>query len=547
MHRQSNQSSKCLAKTEAIRPDRPYAIEPDESNCFDELPIGQQEVSRKTRPFILKFKTKKNLYIYDVNTGRIVRVDSLLWDLIDDIGKLDHEEIVQKHVRRGKAVTEILASLEEISHAQTNKLLFLSNRPSRIPILSRQGVENCVQHYTHCVHLHVTENCNFRCLYCEYEDLYAMNPNRAQRKMEWDIAKLAIDDFLDHSDAYGGLENTKGIGFYGGEPLLNLDLIKQCVRYVRKRTNDAVPFRITTNGSLLTGSTADFLAEEHFHVCVSIDGPQQIHDSCRIFADGSGTHRVVMENLYHFLDKYPNYDRLSVNTVLTHPKNNSAIQKFFSSNSCFSPSVSNIYSPAESDNEAFCRYMDNLSNSDEVWGESNDYQEYLAELADGEVNADPKNTKTAIHQALWEEDFRMLHLRKIDQRGAVLRGPVGSHNVCVPGVSNPQVTVDGDYYPCQSLLFNDTFKIGNVWQGRDSRKIYKLLVDFHSLEKDRCASCWCAGFCCVGCFLIIADKSQPASSSKQRQCKQYQRHMHNVLIDYCTVVEKNPKAFHYLK
>lgn len=99
------------------------------------------------------------------------------------------------------------------------------------------------------------------------------------------------------------------LGFYGGEPLLEIELIKKCVDYIQKNVEGKrITFGITTNGTLLTGEVLQFLYDNDFSITISLDGPKEDHDACRKFANGKGSFDIVVKNiseakrLYHYVD-----------------------------------------------------------------------------------------------------------------------------------------------------------------------------------------------------------------------------------------------------
>ena len=110
------------------------------------------------------------------------------------------------------------------------------------------------------------------------------------------------------------------LAFYGGEPLLNLMLIKQSVEYIKEKAfGKNIKFAITTNGTLLTHEIVDFLVENNFQLAISLDGPESVHDQHRKFANSDkGSFRILKENYLSILNRYPEYaKKITFNTVLT--------------------------------------------------------------------------------------------------------------------------------------------------------------------------------------------------------------------------------------
>ena len=162
--------------------------------------------------------------------------------------------------------------------------------------------------------LQVTQECNLRCKYCVYGGGYE-NRTHAHEFMTWDLAQKSLDYFLEHS---GQMEELT-VGFYGGEPMLQMDLIKKCVAYMEMRVPDRrVGYTMTTNGTLLTVERAKYLLEKDFNVVISLDGAKEDHDKNRVFKDsGKGSFEVIMKNLNEIKKECPEFlKKVSFNTVL---------------------------------------------------------------------------------------------------------------------------------------------------------------------------------------------------------------------------------------
>ena len=242
---------------------------------LDEEDLRQWEIaSRDDRsPFIHRFQTQRHKYVYDVNTRRIIRVWPVVWDVLADYGLMGSDQIVAKH-SSSHEVAEIKAALEEVALAREQKGLFLSLHPSEIVIASREKIEERLREQREQLILNVTEDCNFRCSYCVYGGGYGHHRTHSAGKMSWEVARAAIDEFLSHS----GHSEGRVISFYGGEPLLNLPLIRRSVAHVRRNSGQAdVRFALTTNGYLLTGETAKFLSREGFLIVISLDAVSYTH------------------------------------------------------------------------------------------------------------------------------------------------------------------------------------------------------------------------------------------------------------------------------
>lgn len=197
-------------------------------------------------------------------------------------------------------------------------------------------LENCREQLV----LGVTNECNMRCKYCTYHD-NRYEKNIFNEMMDEVTAETAISEFLSCCKETA----APCISFYGGEPLLNFDLIKKCVPFALGKSNGRpVKFGITTNGLLLNDEVNDFFAKYNFEVGVSLDGPKFLHDRYRVTIHNVGTYTNVIENLKHFWKKHKLYFERNVffSTVLAIPRCSKLLFDFFE-NSKISTVMTDVY------------------------------------------------------------------------------------------------------------------------------------------------------------------------------------------------------------
>lgn len=250
----------------------------------------------KEKAFIHCFSTNNNYYVYDVNTNSILRINKEIYIKLNehtDIETLLDENIVYM---REQGFLRGNNPLIKIEHPLTDTL--------------KSQLENNVE----LLILQVTQNCNFRCGYCVYSGSY-VNRVHTNKRMSLETAKRAVDFYYDHC------KNAKSvqIGFYGGEPLLEIEMIKEIVEYskVLFRGKD-LTFNMTTNASLLDEDKIDFLATNDFNLTISLDGPEEVQNSGRKFAGSlKGTYQKVIDNISKIEERHPNYIKnVSFNAVL---------------------------------------------------------------------------------------------------------------------------------------------------------------------------------------------------------------------------------------
>ncbi|MEA3295822.1 MAG: radical SAM protein [Patescibacteria group bacterium] len=129
--------------------------------------------------------------------------------------------------------------------------------------------------------LEITQNCNLRCKYCVYGEDYFYYRSRSNKEMEYEVTKKGIEYVFNIINERNKKEFS--LSFYGGEPLLNFEIIKKIVKYSKKLFNKwKLRFSITTNGTLIDEEIINFLILNNFQVLISLDGPKDVHDAKRI-------------------------------------------------------------------------------------------------------------------------------------------------------------------------------------------------------------------------------------------------------------------------
>jgi uncharacterized protein len=490
-------------------------------------------------PFVHRFRTKHQRYVYDVNTRRIIAVSPAVWDVLEDYGILDRQGVAAKHSAAHTA-EEVSKAIEQIGAVREQKGLFLSIRPEKVVPPEAEKVQKMLDGERQQLILNVTEQCNFRCSYCVFGGKYQHHRTHSDKAMTWEVARRAIDEFLSHS----GSSETRAISFYGGEPLLNFPLVKRCVEYVRHNNPDPkVGFAMTTNGYLLRHEIARFLADEEFAMTISLDGPAEIHDRNRLTRDGSPTWATVFSNLEAFLARYPQYktnSKLRFSAVATPQTRLCDIEGFFRSRDLFTDSMGLDISEQKQIPETSAS-----TPSDEAFVTTSRgiYQEFIEALKNGKHGRDYLSKSSWLKSSLFQKPLIEFH-----KRGYVtphLPKRMGLLNTCVPGARKTFVTVEGDYLACERVTSCDEQVIGNVRDGLDTQRVMMLLSRWLEATGDKCRDCWCVSMCKVGCFATVGEDGAITREAKLDACIANRKRTHQLLFQYCDVLEDNPEALDF--
>jgi Arylsulfatase regulator (Fe-S oxidoreductase) len=200
-------------------------------------------------------QTPMQKYFYDRSLDSVVMVNDEEYQILKTVEKtkLVPDGVLRRFVKSG-LLRE--TAIEEIEHPETENLHLLA------------------EHYMGNLILQVTQQCNLRCKYCAYSGNY-YNRSHTSNRMDFETAKKAIDFYLKRSEKADQL----ALSFYGGEPLLEFELIKKCVSYILQRKGDKkILFTMTTNGTLMTEDVIEFLVKYEFNLMISLDGDKKSHD-----------------------------------------------------------------------------------------------------------------------------------------------------------------------------------------------------------------------------------------------------------------------------
>ncbi|MFZ5966039.1 MAG: thioether cross-link-forming SCIFF peptide maturase [Bacillota bacterium] len=410
---------------------------------------------------IHKFKLEDTRIALDVNSGAVHVIDDIVYDVLDYFSENSEEEII-KILNDQYAEQDIKSAVNEIQALIDEGLLFTEDTYEQHPaFLNRKPVVKAL-----C--LHIAHDCNIRCAYC-----FASQGNfkGARSLMSEDVGKKAIDFLIEHSGTRRNLE----VDFFGGEPLMNFDVVKNIVAYGRakeKETNKNFRFTMTTNGVLLDDEKMTYINEHMENVVLSIDGRKDVNDQMRYSVNGSGTYDVIV------------------------PKFKKMIEKRGSK----SYYVRGTFTRANLDFSKDVLHLADL-------GFKNTSVEPVVAEADKEYAIKEEDMKTVFSQyeALAKEyvdrirqgnGFNFFHFNiDLNQGPCVIKRLVG----CGAGAEYVAITPEGDIYPCHQFVGNEDFKIGSVIDQTFNNHLHEYFANANVYTKEKCSKCWAKFYCSGGC------------------------------------------------
>ncbi len=316
--------------------------------------------------------------------------------------------------------------------------------------------------------LHVAHDCNLRCKYCFAEEgVYGGKKGL----MSLDTAKSAIDFVIKNSASRKNIE----VDFFGGEPLLNFDVVKETVKYAREQEkiyNKNFRFTITTNGVLLDDEKLEFINENMCNIVLSIDGRKETNDRMRIRANKMGSYDQIVP-MFQKVAESRDQDNYYVRGTFTRHNLDFAKDVLHLADLGFKQiSVEPVVAPFEEDYALQYEDVDAICEEYETLA-----KEYIKRKKEG-------------------NGFNFFHFMiDLDQGPCVVKRLSG----CGCGCEYMAVTPEGDIYPCHQFAGNEDFKLGNLAEGITGKELTEKFAGTNVYTKPDCNKCWAKFYCSGGC------------------------------------------------
>lgn len=400
--------------------------------------------------------------VIDVNSGAVHVVDDILYNILEDYKYKTEEEIVCQYMAKYN-VEDIKEAIKEIKQLEISEQLFTDDiYEDFVPSFKNRNP------VVKALCLHIAHDCNLKCKYCFAEE----GEYHGKRSlMSADVGKKAIDFIIQNSGNRRNLE----VDFFGGEPLMNFDVVKQIVEYAKhkeKENNKNFRFTITTNGILLNDEIQKYINENMYNVVLSLDGRKEVNDAMRPHAGGQGSYDSIVPKFQKVAES-----RNQTNYYVrgTYTKLNLDFSKDVLHMADLGFKQISVEPVVGSENESY-----SISNEDLPIL----FEQY-------EKLADDVLKKRANGQ--W---FNFFHFM-ID----LTQGPCVSKRLsgCGSGSEYLAVTPEGDLYPCHQFVGIEEFKMGNVDVGVINKDRRKEFEDCNVYSKSECKKCWAKFYCSGGC------------------------------------------------
>lgn len=407
--------------------------------------------------------------VLDSCSGSVHMVDDVAYDIIGMFENASREQVLsaitEKYAGREDITAEDIAECyDQVVSLKDSGKLFMEDTFE--PLAGRLKEKNNGIIKALC--LHVAHTCNLNCSYC-FASQGKYHGDRAV--MSFEVAKRAMDFLVEHSGKRRNLE----VDFFGGEPLMNFDVVKQVVAYARsieKKYNKNFRFTLTTNGMLIDDDVIAFANKEMSNVVLSLDGRKEVHDRFRVDYAGKGSWEQIVPKFQKLVEARGNKNYYMRGTF-THanPDFLQDIQQMLDlgfTELSMEPVVCASGDPSELTQEDLPIVLDQY--------------EKLAELM---LEHDEKG-----------KPFTFYHYM-IDLTG----GPCIYKRIsgCGSGSEYMAVTPWGDLYPCHQFVGEEKFKLGNIWDGVTNTDIQEEFASCNVYARPDCNDCWARLYCSGGC------------------------------------------------
>lgn len=465
---------------------------------------------RQERPFIHTFVAGNNYYLYDVNTDKILQIPENVYQYLKNNPS---EQEIEK-ISETEAKSYILR-LKDKGFLKTTRVQESEHPETRY-------VSSYLNSQMTSIILQVTQNCNLRCEYCVYSGSY-YNRVHNNKRMSFDLARKGIDFLAAHSAD----SETLHIGFYGGEPLLEFELIKKCIDYAYYRCDGKkLYFNLTTNGTLLTREMVDYFCKHGVLMMFSLDGPKQIHDMSRKSINNEGSFEKLIANVQMIKEEYPKYfeEKISFNTVLNSERSYSCVSDYISGEELLKDKL----------------FMSSMINTHNAKIERAVSEQFIKELRYeyfmvllSKIN---QISDKAISPLARPEAMRLDELRFEKNIIGRTQLPCKYHHggPCVPGNYRVFMDVEGNFYPCERVSeTSKEMRMGDISRGIDVEQAKKIM-NVEKMTADTCHNCWAYDYCNVCVADINTSYDCPAASIVER-CKEVRSGIEEKFKDYCVL------------
>jgi uncharacterized protein len=454
------------------------------------------------------FEAEGEKFLYLVPAGAIFQVDEAVEKLIAslDHAPTPHDRLVEGLLDKGMAAPDAEDLVAEMFLANViTSEKHITERPQTPPAVF--PLQTLV--------MNLTNQCNLSCQYCyEFGADKVATPEGKPKFMDLPTAQASVDFLLAQAEGRRSVHIT----FFGGETLMNFPLLKQVVAYATQKAGEKechVDFSLTTNATLLTPAIIEFLSDNRIGVTVSMDGPKEMHDQLRVFANGKGSYDIIEPKVRALIENHrtrPITARVTMTSGVTdvvrifrHLKQDLGFHEVGFAPVTTSPNQ--LYAINDKGMDSVLDQFKKLA------------KEYLEFALRGEAHG----------------------FSNVSDTLAELCQGVNKSHPCGAGLGLMGVGPSGDIAPCHRFVDSDQHALGHISTGIDLKKQNDFLSRGHIDSKYDCHTCWARPLCAGGChheaFVRYGDTGHP----NLHYCDWIRDWTNTCLEIYGAIAAKNPE------
>ncbi len=407
--------------------------------------------------------------VLDTCSGAVHVVDDVAYDIIAEYKTKSRKELVSDMLEKYKGQADVTDEdindcIDDVKALEEDGQLYTPDTFKAMAGTFKERSGNVIK----ALCLHVAHTCNLNCSYC-FASQGKYHGERAL--MSFEVGKRAIDFLIENSGERRNLE----VDFFGGEPLMNWDVVKQIVKYARsveKQHGKNFRFTLTTNGMLIDDEVIEFSNKEMSNVVLSLDGRREIHDATRVDYAGNGSYDRIV----------PKFQKL----VASRGGKNYYMRGTFT------------HKNPDFTNDVF----------------------HMADLGFTELSMEPVVCAPDDPMALTPEDIETVkgqyeilakEMLKREKEGRgftfyhymidLTAGPCIYKRIsgCGSGTEYMAVTPWGDLYPCHQFVGEESYKLGDIWNGVTNDSLRDEFRCCNAYARPECDDCWAKLYCSGGC------------------------------------------------
>jgi len=403
--------------------------------------------------------------VLDTCSGSVHTVDDVAYDIIEKYKTNTAEEIIADITARYEGITEadVTECLEDVRALEQAGKLFSEDKYEALAYEYKNNV-NVVK----ALCLHIAHTCNLNCSYC-FASQGKYQGDRAL--MTFEVGKQAFDFLIANSGTRRNLE----VDFFGGEPLMNWDVVKQLVAYARsveKEHNKNFRFTLTTNGVLIDDEIIDFLNKEMSNVVLSLDGRKCVHDRFRVDYAGNGSYEKIVPKFKRLVEMRNHKDYYMRGTFTHH--NVDFTEDIFH--------MADLGFTELSMEPVVCAPDDPCALTEEDLPKVKEQYEILA--------------KEMIKRKKEGRPFTFYHYMLDLKNGPCIYKRITG---CGSGTEYMAVTPWGELFPCHQFVGDPKYSLGDIWNGVKNTEIQDGFRKCNAYAREECKDCWARLYCSGGC------------------------------------------------